>query len=136
MHPSWTSVLPNPGTDCQDSPLTTPEFAPEWHSSSDASSPKQLTKERPHTLGGVGSAEKKGQLDDAEDKQAPQGGMWRGSEHGTHNTASICEHYGIVVLSGYTLHVWSALSNLTASKTRCVVVVPKCLTKDHAHQML
>ena len=37
-----------------------------------------------------------------------------------HNTASVCEHVGVVVLSRYTLHVCSVLSNLTVSEAKCV----------------
>ena len=42
----------------------------------------------------------------------------------------------VAVLCRYTVQVCSVLSNLTVGKTKCVVCVPKCSTKDHAHQML
>ena len=121
-------------------PLYTPDFAQEPLLSNDASSLKfseQLTEEtpQPHTPGGSGPVEEGEQLTEetpqlnkAVEERGPQGGIWRGSEHGTHNTASICEHSGIVVLSGYTLHVWSALSNLNVRQS-VWFVVPKCLPR-------
>ena len=77
---------------------------------------EQLTEETPQPQPPVGSGpveegeqltEETPQLNKAVEERGPQGGIWRGSEHGTHNTASICEHSGVVVLSRYTLHVWS-----------------------------
>ena len=116
-------------------PLYTPNFAQEPLSSSDASSLKfseQLTEETPQPHPPVGSGpveegeqltEETPQLNKAVEEHGPQGGIWRGSEHGTHNTASICEHSGVVVLSRYTVHVCRVLSNLTVSNTKRVVCV-------------
>ena len=53
-----------------------------------------------------------------------------------HTTQPVFVSTLVAVLSRYTLHVCKVLSTLTVSKTKCVVCVPKCSTKDHAHQML
>ena len=118
----------------QGSHLNPPKFAQEPHPSSNTSLlrfSEQASDKSPQPQ----EMEKLDNPVEEEGRRA-EGGMWRGSEHGTHNSASICEHSGVVLLSRYTLYVCKVLSNLTVSKTKCVVCVPKCLTKDHAHQML
>ena len=111
----------------QGGPPYTPDSAQELYPSSDPSGLKfseQQTEEspQPYPPGGVGPVKVKEQLDNAVEEHGAgaEGGMCRGSEHRTHNTASVCECFGVVVLSRYTLHVFGVLSNLTVSEAKCV----------------
>ena len=85
----------------QESYLNPPKVAQEPHPSSNTSllrfSEQASDKSpQPHPPGGVGRMKVKEKLDNPveEEGRRAEGGMWRGSEHGTHNSASICEHSG------------------------------------------